>query len=313
MEKKTVSPYNFGFLQVSDLHNLYFHEYGNPEGQPVIAPHGGPGSESKPKYANLYDLEKFRVILYDQRGCGKSTPYGELKENTTQDLVEDIEKLREHLNIDSWYMHGPSWGSTLTLLYAQKYPERVKKILLRGVFLGSKSEVDWIFKFGANQVFPDYYQKFLDSLPADKQDNFVKYLYEVVTGDDQALKENLLPSFNHWEGSILTLEPQPEEGIDIAREINSGKIMLHYMVNNFFLKQEETLFSENIEKIKAIPMVIINGRYDMVTPMISAWKLHQALPKSKLEIVTLAGHHGSDPELAKVLEEYLRFDWELGL
>lgn len=303
------TPFNSGYLQVSDLHKLYFHEYGNPDGFPVLAPHGGPGSNSKPKYASLYDLNKFRIILFDQRGCGKSTPYGELKENTTQELVKDMEKLREQLKVEKWHLHGPSWGSTLALLYAQKYPARVEKIVLRGVFLGSKAEDNWIHEFGANQVFPDFFDKFLNSLPEDKRDNYVDYLYAVATGDDPKLKAKLLPAFNAWEGSILTLEPQPEEEVDIEREIASGKIMLHYMINNFFLEQEEILFAENIEKIKEIPTVIINGRYDMVTPMISAWRLHKALPKSKLEIVTLAGHHGSDLALEKVIKEYLKFDW----
>lgn len=304
------TPYNSGYIQVSVLHKIYFHEYGNPEGFPVLAPHGGPGSSSKSKYANLYDLDKFRVILFDQRGCGLSTPYGELRENTTQDLVEDIERLRKYLNIEKWHLHGPSWGSTLAILYTQKYPERVEKLLLRGVFLGSKTEGDWIFEFGANQVFPDFYEKFLKSLPEHKHANFLEYLYNVATGDDQKLKEKLLPAFNAWEGSILTLEPQSEEAeIDTEKEIVSATIMLHYMVNNFFLEQDEILKPENIEKIESIPTVIINGRYDMVTPMISAWRLHKALPKSKLEIVTLAGHHGSDPALEEVLRKYTKFDW----
>lgn len=303
-------PYNTGHLKVSDLHEIYFHEYGNPQGFPVLAPHGGPGSNSKPKYANLYDLEKFRVILFDQRGCGLSTPKGELRENTTHDLVEDIERLREHLDIEKWHLHGPSWGSTLALLYTQKYPERVEKLLLRGVFFGSKSEDNWIFEFGANQVFPDLYDKFIESLPEEKRDNYVEYLYSIATGDDQDLKEKLLPPFNSWEGAILTLEPQPEESeLDIEREINSAKLMLHYMVNNFFLEQDEILKPENIEKMKSIPIVIINGRYDMVTPMVSAWRLHKALPQSKLEIVTLAGHHGSDPAMDEVLRKYMKFDW----
>lgn len=311
MNQTSLDPksFNSGYLQVSELHKIYFHEYGNPSGTPVIAPHGGPGSSSKAKYAKLYDLNKFRIIMFDQRGCGNSTPKGELNDNTTPELVEDMEKLREYLKIEKWHIHGPSWGSTLALLYMQKYPHRVRKVVLRGVFLGTQSEDDWIFKFGANQIFPDNYEKFIKTIPPAERKNYIQYLYEVATGTDQALKEKLLPVFNSWEGSILTLEPAPEEEIDLEKEIVSAKIMLHYMVNHFFLKADEILLPGNIERIKSIPMVIINGRYDMVTPVISAWRLHNALPQSKLEIVTLAGHHGSDPELARVLQKYLQFDW----
>lgn len=302
-----LEPFNQGYLKVSELHTIYFHEYGNPDGQPVVAPHGGPGSSSKEKYANLYSLEKFRVILYDQRGCGKSTPTSELLENTTADLVEDIEKLRKHLKIEKWYMHGPSWGSTLTLLYAQQYPDRVEKIVLRGIFFASKSEAKWSFEFGANQVFPDKWDKFISQIPENKRNNYLNYLYEVALGDDTELQNNLLPKYNQWEGSLLSLEGMPEEEIDVEKEVQSARIMLHYVVNDFFLEKDQIL--KNLDKIKHIPMVIINGRYDMITPMVSAWTLHKALPNSILDIVTLAGHHGSEPELEKVIKNSLKFDW----
>ena len=306
-----VTPYNEGYLQVSDKHKIYYHQYGNPEGEVILQIHGGPGSNSKPKHVRLYDLSRFRVVLFDQRGCGKSEPGGLLDENTTKDLVEDIERLREHLQVDKWYIYGPSWGSTLALLYAERYPKRVRKLLLRGVFFASKAEDDWLFKFGANQLFPDKYDDFIQLIPGNKRDDYLEYLYEVAKGDDKKLKEKLLIAFGNWEGSILSLIPEKDdhEEIDIEREINSSTIMLHYVNNNFFLEDGEILNDENIQKLKNIPMVIVNGRYDIVTPMISAWKLHKALPHSVLDIVTLAGHHSSDPDMEKALKKWINFDF----
>lgn len=307
-----VVPYYEGYLQVSDKHKLYYHQYGNPEGEVILQIHGGPGSNSKPKHVNPYDLKRFRVVLFDQRGCGKSEPAGLLEENTTYDLVEDIERLRKHLQIDKWYIHGPSWGSTLALLYAEKYPDRVQKLLLRGVFFASKAEDDWLFKFGANQLFPDKFDDLMNIIPADKRENYLEYLYEIAKGDDIELKKKLFIKFGKWEGSILSLFPEEDEEneIDIEKEIVSSSIMLHYSVNHFFLEDEEILKDENIQKLKDIPMVIVNGRYDIVTPMISAWKLHKALPHSILDIVHLAGHHGStDVEMVKAIQKWIDFDF----
>lgn len=312
MNKMEVVPYYEGYLQVSDKHKLYYHQYGNPEGEVILQIHGGPGSNSKPKHVNPYDLKRFRVVLFDQRGCGKSEPAGLLEENTTYDLVEDIERLRKHLQIDKWYIHGPSWGSTLALLYAEKYPDRVQKLLLRGVFFASKAEDDWLFKFGANQLFPDKFDDLMNIIPADKRENYLEYLYEIAKGDDIELKKKLFIKFGKWEGSILSLFPEEDEEneIDIEKEIVSSSIMLHYSVNNYFLEDEEILKDENIQKLKDVPMVIVNGRYDIVTPMISAWKLHKALPHSILDIVHLAGHHGStDVEMVKAIQKWIDFDF----
>jgi len=172
MKNEDAIPYNDGYLQVSDKHKIYYHQYGKPDGEVIIQLHGGPGSNSKPKHVEPYDLKRFRVVLFDQRGCGKSEPKGLLENNTTKDLVEDIERLREHLQIDKWYIHGPSWGSTLALLYAEKYPDRVRKLLLRGVFFASKAEDDWLFKFGANQLFPDKFDDFIQLIPENKRDKY---------------------------------------------------------------------------------------------------------------------------------------------
>lgn len=305
-------PYDEGYLPVTEKHKIYYHQYGNPDGEVILHIHGGPGSSSKSKYANLYDLKRFRIVLFDQRGCGKSTPAGSIENNTTPELVDDIEKLRKQLQVEKWYIHGPSWGSTLALLYAQKYPETVKKILLRGVFFGSKNEDVWLFKYGANQLFPDKFEQLMNLIPEDKRNNYLEYLYEVAKGNDFELKKKLLIEFGNWEGSILSLMPQEdeEEEVDIEGEINSSTIMLHYVVNNFFMDDNEILKSVNINKIKHIPTVIINGRYDIVTPMISAWKLHNALPHSILDIVHLAGHHGStDVEMVNAIQKWINFDF----
>jgi proline iminopeptidase len=305
------NPFKEGYIQVNNKHKLYYHEYGNPEGEVILQIHGGPGSSSKPKHVNPYDLKRFRVVLFDQRGCGKSEPSGLLEENTTLDIVDDIEKIRKHLNIEKWYIHGPSWGSTLALLYAQKHPETVKKLLLRGVFLASKVENDWLFKYGANQLFPDKFEKMISLIPSEKRENYLEYLYDIAKGDDIELKSKLLIEFGNWEGSILSLTPQDEsEEVDVDKQIVSSTVLLHYVNNNFFIEDEEILKAENIKKLKDIPMVIVNGRYDIVTPMISAWKLHKALPHSIFDIVHLAGHHGSkDIEMVKAIEKWIDFDF----
>jgi proline iminopeptidase len=310
-KKSEFNPYNEGFLNVSDEHEIYYHQYGNPDGEVVLQIHGGPGSNSKPKHVEPYDLNRFRVILLDQRGCGKSKPAGSIIENTTPDLIDDIEKLREHLNVETWKIHGPSWGSTLALLYAQKYPERVEKLLLRGVFFASRSEDDWLFKFGANQLYPDTFETLMNILPEDKRENYLEYLYEVAKSNNKNLKEKLLVAYGDWEGSILSLVPEEnDDEVDIEREVNSSSIMLHYVNNNFFMDDGEILKVENIQKLKNIPIVIINGRYDIVTPMISAWNLHKALPHSTLDIVTLAGHHGStDIEMVNAIKKWINFDF----
>lgn len=311
MKEEEAKPYNDGFLKVNDKHKIYYHQYGNPEGEVVLQIHGGPGSSSKPKHVGPYDLKRFRVVLFDQRGCGKSEPSGSLEGNSTLETVDDIERLRGYLQIDKWYIHGPSWGSTLALLYAQKYPEVVKKLLLRGVFLASKIENDWLFKYGANQLFPDKFEKLTSLIPGERRENYLEYLYDIAKGDDMVMKSKLLVEFGSWEGSILSLTPQEEaDEIDVDKEIVSSTILLHYVNNNFFIEDEEILKGENIQKLKDIPMVIVNGRYDIVTPMISAWKLHKALPHSILDIVNYAGHHGStDIDMIKTIEKWIDFDF----
>lgn len=304
--------YNEGYLEVDGMHKIYFHQYGNPIGIPVLSIHGGPGSQSKAKHARLYNLEKYRVIMFDQRGCGKSLPSGEVINNTIKNLVEDIEKLRIYLEIEKWNIHGPSWGSTLAIFYSQTYPKRVMKMLLRGVFLGSKTEEDWLHKYGANMFYPMEWDKLLSLLPEEAHSNITGYLYEIAMGADRSQQEKYLPSFNKWEENLLSLEPAvSEDEINLDEEINEAKIMLHYIKNMFFLEDLELLRDANIHKIIDIPIVILNGRYDMITPPISAWKLHKKLPKSKLIFVTLAGHHGKDGVLANEIKKYLDFEnWD---
>ncbi len=312
MESQDPILFDDGYLKVDGIHSIYYHQYGNPEGIPVLTIHGGPGGQSKAKYAQLYDLKRYKIIMFDQRGCGKSLPIAEVTNNTTKDLVEDIEKLRLHLKIEKWHIHGPSWGSTLALYYAQIYPERVVKMLLRGVFLGSKSEEDWLHNYGANLFYPQEWEKLLSILPEESRLNITDYLYDIAVGADRALQEKYLPAFNKWEEKLLTLEPvTQEEEINIDEEINGAKIMLHYIHNMFFLEDMELIRSTNIQKIINIPIVIINGRYDMITPPISAWSLHKKLPNSKIIFVTLAGHHGKDGALAIEIKKYLDFEgWD---
>lgn len=301
-----------GYLTVSKVHKIFYRELGNLNGLPVFRLHGGPGSKSKLEHADDFNLEKIRLILMDQRGTGASIPYGELCENTTSDLVEDIEKLRLHLNLNKIYLYGPSWGSTLALRYAQKYPQNVEKMVVRGVFLGNKENDKWINIFGANQLFPEFYERFINLVPLENRSKLFYYLYDVATGNNYKLQKELLLAFSEWEDSISSMSlPVSDEvnEVDIKEVLNSSKIYLHYIVNNYFLKPNEILSNTNISKIRNIPIVIINGRYDLITPVINAWKLHKALPKSKLEIINLTGHNPNDEGSISIIRKYLKFDW----
>lgn len=273
--------------------------------------HGGPGSGSKPQYALYYNPDKYRIVLYAQRGSGKSTPQGELKGNTTQELVEDLEKLKNHLNISNWIVSGASWGTTLALVYAQEYPGSVKALLLRSIFLARKIDTDWIYTSGAEKFFPDYWeplQKYLKKNNLKNRD-LLKHLYQIVTSNNPIGAQKAVALLKNWEANLLKLIPwdvlqKPEKVTQ--NEINSTKIELHYRVNNHFLEEDQIL--SNISAIKNIPTTIIHGRYDMICPFEQAWTLHKALPNSKLVKVSRAGHHSSEKTL---LEAHIKQAEEL--
>lgn len=300
--------FNEGYLKVSDLHEIYYEEAGNPHGIPVVVLHGGPGSHCKPKYRQFFNPEKYRVIMFDQRGCGKSIPSGELRENTTQDLVSDIEKLRNHLNISSWMVYGGSWGSTLALVYAETYPSSVKALHLRGIWLCSKQDIDWfIFGNELKRFFTDLWDQRLRVIKelGLENINLLEGLYVKITRGSLTEQQQASLIIENWEGNLLNV------GQDIilrkAEEITeyeviANRILIHYLINNCFLSENQIL--NNIMKLPKVPSVIIQGRYDMICPFEQAYELHKALPYAVFEIVQNAGHHSTEPGIEEKIVEY---------
>jgi proline iminopeptidase len=295
--------FNKEYLKVSPLHKIYLEEAGNPKGIPVVHLHGGPGSHSSPRHTKFYNPASYRIILFDQRGCGKSLPLGEVRENTTDNLVEDMEKIRKHLGIDKWIVSGGSWGATLALAYSEKYPERVTAILVRGVFTFRKFEIDWVEKSGANYFFPEAWERFKGFIPKTEQGDLAKAYAKRVFGNDKERQLEAVRRSNEWEMSIANLVPKDPKPLEsnLEVELASTKVFYHYEVNGAFMSEGELL--KNAYKLKGIPGVIIQGRYDMICPPITAWELHKAWPDSRLEIV-LGGHHNSNAALWKKFIEY---------
>lgn len=294
--------YKRDYLRVSPVHRLYIEQAGNLKGIPVVHLHGGPGSASKPKYRKFYNPEKYRIILFDQRGCGKSRPLGELRENTTWDLVSDMEKIRKHLAIDKWVVSGGSWGSTLALAYAEKYPEKVTALLVRGIFTFRKLEIDWWGTEGVGMIYPEEYEKYVNHIPLSERDDLIAAYGKRILGEDKKAAIAAAKVAYSFEGKLLTLKPPKKENEKYTEKDFLGtKIFFHYAVNNGFLKEGQLL--KEVSKIKNIPGMIIQGRYDMDCPVITAWELHKAWPKATLKIV-IAGHMGSEKEIAKKMVEY---------
>ncbi|AEE88152.1 Proline iminopeptidase [Francisella cf. novicida Fx1] len=297
-----IEPYNQEFLKVSDIHTIYFEECGNPNGKPALFIHGGPGGGIQPSYRQYFNPDKYRVILVDQRGCGKSTPFAELKENTTQDLIEDFEKIRKKLNIDKWMLFGGSWGSTLGLAYAQAYPEVVTELVLRGIFLGREKELSWLYQHGASMVFPDMWEKYIEPIPVEQRKDFISAYYSILTGDDEELKQKAAIAWSVWEASTSKLFVD-KKSIDRYGEdkfsLAFARIECHYFKNKLFIEEAQLL--KEADKIKDIPGVIVQGRYDMVCPAVSAWDLHKVWPKAELDIIADAGHSISEPGILEAL------------
>lgn len=298
-----IEPFDRGMLKVSDLHNIYYERCGNSEGIPVIFLHGGPGGGLTPLYRQFFDPEAYHIILFDQRGAGKSTPAYELKENTTWDLIEDIEKLREKFGIEKWYVFGGSWGSTLSLAYAETHPDKVKGLVLRGIFLTRPKELKWFYQYGASEIFPDFWERYRDEIPEDEQDDMMSAYYKRLTDDDEQTRISAARAWSVWEGSTSKLFPDedlmnhwedPKEALALAR------IECHYFMNNSFFPTDNYLI-ENVDKIRHIPTVIVQGRYDVVCPSVSAWELHKAFQEADLQIIKDAGHSISEKGIASAL------------
>ena len=301
-----IEPFNTFSLPVSDLHTIYVEESGNKNGKPVIFLHGGPGGGVDPKYRRYFDPEKWRIIMFDQRGCGKSTPFAELEENTTWDLVSDIEKIRNHLSIDKWVVFGGSWGSTLSLAYSQTHPDSCKGLILRGIFLVRKKELDWFYQEGASNIFPDRWESFLEPIPVEKRDNLMQAYYEILTGEDHSKKIEAAKAWSTWEGSTVKLLEDENFISDFSDDKFAeafARIECHYFMNNCWFDSDNHLI-ENMHKIKHIPGVIIHGRYDIVCPVIQAWDLHKAWPEADLHIIPDAGHSIFEDGIKNKILEY---------
>lgn len=301
-----IEPFNTGFLKVSTIHNIYYEEAGNPEGKPVVFLHGGPGGGIIANYRRYFDPKKWRIILFDQRGCGKSTPFAELEENTTWDLVADIERLREHFKINKWSVFGGSWGSTLALSYAITHPEKCKELFLRGIFLLRKKEIDWFYQEGCSKIFPDAWEGYVAPIPMDERGDFVSAFYKRLTSPDKQVRSDAARAWSVWEGSTSKLIPDADVVDRFAEDDFAdafARIECHYFTNKGFFTEDNFLLN-NIQKIKSIPTVIVQGRYDVVCPAESAWELHRAFPEAHFHLIGDAGHSLSEIGITDKLIEY---------
>lgn len=300
-----IEPFNSGRLQVSPLHELYYEQSGNPDGKPVVFLHGGPGAGSGPNGRRFFDPARYRIILFDQRGCGRSKPHAELTENTTWDLVADIERLRAHLSIDRWQVFGGSWGSTLALAYAETHPARVTELVLRGIFMLRRSELEWFYQKGADAVFPDAWETYLAAIPEVERGDLMSAYYRRLTSPDSATRLAAAKAWSVWEGSTSFLLQNPahiDGSAEDAFALAFARIECHYFVNGGFFEYDDQLL-RNAYRLKDIPAVIVQGRYDVVCPARSAWDLHRAWPQADLRIVADAGHSAFEPGIAHELIE----------
>jgi proline iminopeptidase len=301
----SIRPFHQAHLRVSKLHDLYYEESGNPKGKPVVFLHGGPGGATDPTMRRFFDPSGYRIVLLDQRGCGASRPHAELRDNTTWDLVSDLETLRAHLGLERWMVFGGSWGSTLALAYAQRHPERVTELVLRGIFLLRRSELEWFYQdpLGAGSIFPDLWERYVAPIPPAERGEMMQAYYRRLTSDDAATRNTAARAWATWEGATSFLRTNSTyiakfENVDYAAAFAS--IEAHYFVNRGFMDSDDQLLRD-IELIRHIPAVIVQGRYDMVCPMRSAWDLHRAWPEAALRIVPDAGHSAFEAATTKEL------------
>ena len=292
-----------GRLRVSAIHELYWEESGNPDGKPVVFLHGGPGGGTEARYRRFFDPKVYRIVLFDQRGCGKSTPHACLEENTTWDLVADLERLRELLKIERWMVFGGSWGSTLALAYAETHPTRVTEMVLRGIFLLRKQEIDWFYQRGASAIFPDAWEKYLAPISEPERADLVGAYHRRLTSSDLAVQREAALAWSIWEASTSRLFP--DDGMIARMSMGDfatafARIECHYFTHKGFLRSDNQLL-EDIGRIRHIPTVVVQGRYDVVCPMESAWALHRAWPEADLQVISDAGHSANEPNILRAL------------
>ena len=304
-----IEPYDSGMLDVGDGQHLYWEASGNPKGKPVVFLHGGPGGEVSPRHRRAFDPEKYRIILFDQRGAGKSRPHASdpgynLAVNTTWHLVADIERLREHIGVDQWQVFGGSWGSTLALAYAQTHPTRVTELVLRGIFTLRKSELDWFYEGPAGQIFPDVWEQFEAQIPVAERGSFIQAYHRRLNDPDPAVHEPAAVAWSTWESSAITLLPHPEIVETFTNPhfaLAFARIENHYFVNKGWMEDGQLL--ANAHLLRNIPTVIVQGRYDICTPPVTAWDLHRALPEAEFILVPDAGHSFDEPGILSALIE----------
>lgn len=292
-----------GQLKVSDIHTIHWETAGNPKGKPVIFVHGGPGGGTSEDTLRFFDPEKYYIVQFDQRGCGQSTPHACVEENTTWDLIADMERIREHLNIEQWQVFGGSWGSTLSLAYAQSHPQRVTELVLRGIFLFREKEMLWFYQEGCSRIFPDAWQPFYEHIPEDERHDLMTAYQKRLFSDDKAVQLAAAERWSVWEGSTCHLYPDLQHIEDTAEPefaLAFARLENHYFMNKGFFEHENQLL-DNCDIIADIPTIIVQGRYDVICPMLSAYELNQRLNNSELVIVPDAGHSAFEPSIAKAL------------
>lgn len=293
---------NLSFYLTAGVHELYVEECGNASGLPVLFLHGGPGAGIRPYHRRFFDPEIYRIILFDQRGAGNSRPHAELVDNTTRDLVADIERLRGHLGIEQWLVFGGSWGSTLALLYAQAHPDQVLGLILRGIFLCRRHEIAWFYQQGASRIFPDYWQDFLAPIPERERDDLVRAYYQRLTGDDEIARMAAAKAWALWEGRCATLHPDEalrDDFTDPHIALSLARIEAHYFIHDCFLAPNQIL--RDAHRLHHVPGIIIHGRYDLICPLENAVQLQQAWPASQLRVIADAGHAATEPGIANAL------------
>ncbi len=298
-----IEPYNSFYFRVSEIHELYVEEIGNPKGQPVLFLHGGPGAGINENHRRIFDPAHFRIILFDQRGAGRSRPHAELRENTTWDLVADIERIRAKLGVEKWMVFGGSWGSTLALAYAETHPAYVSHLIIRGIFLCREDEIQWFYQSGAHQIFPDAWKGYVEPIPLDERHDFVTAFYKRLTSDDPAVRMAAAKAWSGWEGATIHLIPDEKTFLKFSSDemaIAVARIECHYFINKCWWRTDNQLI-EDVGRIRHIPTVIVHGRYDVVCPVKNAFDLHEAFPEAELRIVADGGHGFDEPGILKEL------------
>jgi proline iminopeptidase len=297
-----ISPYHTFFLETGSKHSVYVELSGNPDSIPVIFLHGGPCSGTKPDHRRFFNPERYRIILFDQRGCGQSLPFGELEDNTTEDLINDMERIRQQLRIDQWLVFGGSWGAALALLYAQKHKDPVAGMIIRGVFLARQMDLDWFAKDGANRIYPEQWQRLVESIPEQQRENLLQGIYQVLWGEDEVARLRAAKEWTAWNGQVAlgnNYQPEAQNGHTTEKIVKQVRMEVHYARNHYFIEENRIL--ENCGGLSGVATIIIHGRNDLLCPIEAGMKLHQALPDAEYIILLNAGHVAQGEEMIDAL------------